>query len=106
MTKGEPQKVEPLLLWFFKLDKPPAYDLFLLLGGAYQKLGEWDKAIDIFNEAVSRYGVNAVLLNSIGSCYLEKGDSRAALVAWEKSLELNPDQPQVRKSVEAMRGNK
>ena len=106
MTKGEHQKVEPLLLWFFQLDKPPAYDLYLLLGRAYQKLGEWDKAIDIFNDAVSRYGIGAVLLNAVGACYLEKGDSKAALVAWEKSLELNPDQPQVRKSVEAIRGNK
>jgi GWxTD domain-containing protein len=106
MTKGEHQKVEPLLLWFFQLDKPPAYDLYLLLGRAYQKLGEWDKAIDIFNDAVSRFGVGAVLLNAVGACYLEKGDSKAALVAWKKSLELNPDQPQVRKSVEAIRGNK
>ena len=106
MTKGEHQKVEPLLLWFFRLDKPPAYDLYLLLGRAYQKLGEWDKAIDIFSDAVSRFGIGAVLLNAVGACYLEKGDSKAALVAWEKSLELNPDQPQVRKSVEAIRGNK
>jgi len=104
MTKGEYKKIEPLLVPFFGQDKPPGYELYLLLGRAYQKTGKWDKAIETFDRTISHYGTNMILLNALGECYFQKGDVNAALTAWQKSLEISPDQPQIRKSMETLRG--
>jgi predicted Zn-dependent protease len=106
MRVGEFRKVEPLLRPFFGQDKPAKYEIYLLQGRAYQKAEAWDQAISTFDGAIALYGINAVLLNSVGECYLGKGDQKAALAAWEKSLQLNPDQPEVRRSVESLKGKK
>ncbi len=104
MVKGYSEKVVPLLEPFFKLDKPPQYEIYLVQGRAYQRLGDWDRAIEMFDAAIAHYGINSSLLNAAGECYFEKGDLKAALAAWDKSLELNADQPVIRKRVEALKG--
>ncbi len=104
MARGDAEKTVPLLQPFFKPDKPPHYEAYLLQGRAYQELGNWDRAIEMFDGAISHYGINTTLLNAAGECYFEKGDLKAALVAWDKSLELSPDQPVIRKRVETLRG--
>jgi GWxTD domain-containing protein len=106
LVKAEYQRVESFLLPFFNPDKPPRYELYLLLGTAYQKEEEWNQALGIFDEAISQFGISAVLLNAVGECYFQSGDMKAALLAWEKSLEINADQPQVRQNVEIIRGKK
>jgi tetratricopeptide (TPR) repeat protein len=60
----------------------------------------------MFEAAVAHYGLNAAILNAVRECYLGKGDPKAALTAWEKSLELNPDQPDLRRTVEALKDKK
>jgi GWxTD domain-containing protein len=104
MAKGDAEKTVPLLQPFINQDKPPRYETYLLQGRAYQELGNWDQAIETFDAAISHYGINTTLLNAAGECYFEKGDLKAALVAWDKSLELNPDQPVIRKRVETLKG--
>ena len=104
MVKGEYKKIEPLLVSFFSQEKPPKYELFFLLGKAYQNRGEWEKAIKTFDQTISHYGTNTNILNAVGECYFQKGDAKAALAVWEKSLEINPDQPQIRKNVETLKG--
>jgi tetratricopeptide (TPR) repeat protein len=106
MVKGEFRQIEPLLSPFFGQDKPARYETYLLQGLAYQKAGDWERAISTLDEAIAHYGINAVILKSIGECYLGKGDEKAALTAWEKSLELNPDQPDLRRTLEALKGKK
>lgn len=106
MTRGDFQKIEPLLLPFLNQEQTPKYELLFLLGKAYQKSGEFDKAIATFDRAISHYGTNTMLLNTVGECYFQKGDAKAALVVWEKSLEINPDQPQIRKNVETLKEKK
>ncbi len=106
LARGEFLRVEPLLRPFFGQEKPARYELYLLRGKAFQKARNWDQAISTYDEAVSIYGINAVILNSVGECYLGKGDRQAALAAWGKSLELNPDQPEIRRAVDALRGQK
>jgi Flp pilus assembly protein TadD len=66
-------------------------------------MGEFGRAIELLDKAVAHYGVNAVLLNSTGECYAGLGKNKEALMAFEKSLELSPDQPDVRKKVETLR---
>jgi len=106
LAKGEYLKVEPLLRPFFSQDKPARYEIYLLQGRAHQKAGDWDKAISVFDETIAHYGVNAAILNAVAACYLGKGDEKAALTAWEKSLGLNRDQPEVLRAVEALKGKK
>jgi len=49
------------------------------------------------------FGLNANLLNALGECYFRLGIRDEALAAWEKSLEINPNQPEVIKRVKAIK---
>ncbi len=106
MTKGEFAGIEPLLMPFLKSEKPAGYEFYFLLGRAWQKAGQWDKAISLFDEAISHYGTNINILNVLAECYFQKGDTGMALAVWEKSLELKPDQPEVRQAVDALKEKK
>lgn len=103
LAGGYSKKIVPLLEPFFRPDKPPRYEIYWFQGRAYQELGDWDRAIEMFDAAIAHHGVNTTLLNAAGECYFLKGDSKAALAAWDKSLELNPDQPVIRKRVETLK---
>lgn len=106
MAKAEYKEIETILKPFFSQDQAPKYELYFLMGRAYQKMGDLSKAIGLFDKAISHYGINASLLNSIGECYFQLGEYEAALASWEKSLELSPDQPEIRKNVEALKEKK
>ncbi len=103
MVLNEYTKIEPLLLPLFEKPDPPLYDVFFVLGKAYQALGELSKAIELFNSAIDHYGINTNVLNAVGECYFQLGETEEALTAWEKSLEINPDQPELKKSLEAIK---
>ncbi|MGB7294926.1 MAG: tetratricopeptide repeat protein, partial [Candidatus Aminicenantales bacterium] len=106
MTKGDYPRIEPLLLPFLDAEKPAGYEFYFLLGRAWHKAGELDKAIAVFDKAISHYGTNVDVLNMVAECYFQKGDAKEALSIWEKSLELKPDQPEIRRAVELLRGEK
>jgi GWxTD domain-containing protein len=106
LKSGEYSKIESILGPFLGRVERPTYDLLLFMGQAYQKLGKLDKAIDVFNKAVDSYGSNFYLLNNIGECYFQFGKPKEALVVWTKSLELNPNQPQIKKNVDALKEKK
>jgi len=94
--------LEPLI----NLSESPSYDVFFLLGGCYQELGEFSKAIEVFDKTIQRFGVNALVLNALGGCYFRSGQISEALAAWEKSLEINPKQPEIRNNVKAIKEKK
>jgi tetratricopeptide (TPR) repeat protein len=79
------------------------YQLYFLLGKSHQALGEFDLAISVYNKALSHYGINSILLNSIGECYYRLGIWDEALAAWEKSLEINGNQPDVVEKVKLLK---
>ncbi|MDH5467677.1 MAG: tetratricopeptide repeat protein [Candidatus Aminicenantes bacterium] len=106
MVLAEYKKVESVLLPFLNQPKPPKYEVFFILGKAYQNAGELNKAIDTFDKTISHYGLNINLLNSIGVCYFQMGNAKEALVAWEKSLEINANQPHIKKSVKLLKEEK
>jgi len=91
---------------FLSPSRPPQYEIFVLAGQALRMRGDFSEAIDIFDRAVSHFGVNAVLLNAIGECHLQLGRPREALAAWEKSLQLDPNQPEIRKKADALKEKK
>ena len=103
---AEYAKIPAVLEPFLAQTQSPKYEIYVLAGQAHQKLREFAKAVGIFDQAVSHFGVNVNLLNAIGECYLELGKTKEALAAWEKSLEISPNQPQIRKNVQALREKK
>ncbi len=103
---AEYAKVPPVLEPFLTQTPSPKYEIYVLAGQAHHKLAEFAKAIEIFDQAISHFGINANLLNAVGECYLELGKTKEALAAWEKSLEISPNQPQIQKKVQALREKK
>jgi GWxTD domain-containing protein len=84
----------------------PAFEILVLAGEALRKSGEFAKAVEVLDRAVARYGVNASVLNAIGESYLGLGKRAEALASFEKSLQLSPEQPEVRKKAEDLRKRK
>jgi len=95
-------KVKQLLSLFLESSEPN-YEVYLLLGKCYQALGEFGKAIILYDKAISHFGIDISLLNSLGECYSRLGSKDEALAAWEKSIEIYPNQPDIKKKIEAIK---
>ena len=98
-----PPAVVKTLAPFTTPEKTAKYDTSLLAAEALKRMGEFGRAVELLDKAVAHYGVNAVLLNLAGECYEGLGKTKEALAAFDKALELSPDQPEVRKKVETLR---
>jgi hypothetical protein len=96
-------RIETLLFPFFDQAKPPRYEIFALLATAHFRKGEWDKALNVIEQGIAHYGLNTGFLNLRGDCYIKLGNRAEALRALEKSLELNPSQPDVQKAVDSLK---
>ena len=88
---------------FISPQKTAKYETYLLAAEALKRAGEFGRAVELLDQAIAHYGINAVLLNSAGECYAGLGKTKEALAAFEKSLELSPNQPGVRKKVEELK---
>ncbi len=106
MVRAEYPKAIQVLTPFLGRGQGIKYEMYMLAGDVFRKSGEFAKAVEVLNLAVSHYGVNASVLNAIGESYLGMGRLAEALAAFEKSLQLSPDQPEVRKKVEELKKNK
>jgi GWxTD domain-containing protein len=102
---NEFEKTKALLLPALESSES-SYDAMWLLGKTHQSLKEFDRALFVYNKILSQYGINTNLLNSIGDCYQAIGRTGDALLAWNKSLELNPDQPGIREKVASIKKQK
>lgn len=91
---------------FLGAEKPAKYETHVLAAEALKRTGRFERAVELLDKAIAHYGVNAVLLNSIAECYQGLGRIKEALAAFERSLELSPDQPAVRKRVEELKAKK
>lgn len=83
--------------------EPDSFEAYYLAGRAHQELGQYDSAIDFLNRAIDKFGIQTGLLNTIGECYISAGNIPAALVALERSLEIDPDQPSIKQRVESIK---
>jgi len=77
-----------------------------LLGQSCQALGEFEEAISYYKACLTHFGTNINILNFIGECYFRMGNMEEALVAWEKSLEINSKQESIKKLVDSLRQKK
>ncbi|MBN1223263.1 MAG: GWxTD domain-containing protein [Candidatus Aminicenantes bacterium] len=96
------EKVIELLTPFIE-SEDAKYEVLLFMGESHKGLGEYDKAISFFNRAVARHGINIHLLNALGECYLNVGAAEDALATWLKSLEIQPEQPEIQDKVKALK---
>jgi len=99
------EKVKQTLLPFSE-SADANYDVYFLLGKSLQTLGEINQAVSFYNEAVTHFGVDINILNSLGECYYRLGNSKEAIAAWEKSLEIESNQPEIKKKVESIKNRK
>ncbi len=69
------------------------------LGRACQSLGESSQAVLFYKDYLLHFGTNLNVLNAMGECYFQLGDLANALVAWEQSLKIEPNQPNLKERV-------
>lgn len=103
---GETGRVPAMLAAFLEPPQAPNYEIFWLAGQAQQKLGAYAKALGVYDRAVTHFGVNTGLLNAIGECLVRLDRLKEALAAWEKSLAIDANQPEIRKKAESLRDKK
>jgi GWxTD domain-containing protein len=70
------------------------------LGRASHALGEFAEAAEYYGEYLRRFGANVEIMNFLGICWFELGNRDEALRIWQKSLEINPDQPKISELLE------
>lgn len=66
------------------------------LGIDYQQIGEYDRAIECYQEALKMNPSLSVCWTNMGKAYREKGERQKAIDCFRKALEINPDNHQAR----------
>ncbi|MCK4646721.1 MAG: GWxTD domain-containing protein [Candidatus Aminicenantes bacterium] len=100
----EYQRIKQIALPFLKDQRK--YAFLQIVGQSCQALGELNEAISHYKDYLSHFGTNIIILNSIGKCYYQLGNTKEALIAWEKSLELNPGQEELKTLVKSLKEKK
>jgi tetratricopeptide (TPR) repeat protein len=103
MTSKNYEGVESVLKPFLSREEAPLFEVYFILGKAYQYQGQLAQAIEVFDQAIQHHGLSTNLLNAIGECYFQLDNIPEALAAWEKSLEINPEQPDIQKNVNTLK---
>jgi tetratricopeptide (TPR) repeat protein len=99
-AEGQYQRIKDILTPF---REEKATDLVLyFLGKSVHSLGQLDEAIADYSDYLSRFGLNLEILNLLGTVYYQKGNFAEALRAWQRSLEINPDQENIKKLVQSI----
>lgn len=73
----------------------------LLLGKSLYRLGRFADALPVLEAAMTSIGQTVEILNLVGTSYLKLGQNERGLPHLVRSLEVNPNQPEIRKAVEA-----
>ena len=103
MAKQDYRSIPAILSPFLNSTQSLPYDVYFTLGRAHQRLGELAKALEVYRQAVQHHGLNTMLLNALGESHYQLGQIKDALSAWNKSLEINAEQPAIRKLVETLK---
>lgn len=81
----------------------PAPEVPALLGQACHALGQFEEAAEHYTAYLTQFGANVDVLNHLGTCHYQLGNTAEALKAWTKSLELNPNQDKLRALVDSLK---
>ncbi|MBC7364034.1 MAG: GWxTD domain-containing protein [Candidatus Aminicenantes bacterium] len=88
------------------IEKQQNYDFLEPAGEALEGLGRYEEAIAYYKKYLNHFGTNIKILNAIGECYLKLGNTEEALYAWERSLQLEPNQEKIREKVKSLKDKK
>jgi GWxTD domain-containing protein len=99
--KDYPRAKEALLPWAGAEDSPA--EIPALLGFACQALDEFEEAVTYYTAYLLRFGANVDILNYLGTCHVQLGNTDEALKAWTKSLEISPNQEKIRTLVNSLK---
>jgi predicted Zn-dependent protease len=87
-----------------KSDDKLRFQYFSTKGLALKAKGRIAEAADALAEGNRVYNSDIPLLNALGDCYQILGRKEDAIAVLESSLKLKPDQPEIRKLIESIRG--
>jgi len=73
----------------------------LLLGKSLYRLARYADALPVLEAAMTSIGQTVEILNLVGTSYLKLEQNERGLPHLVRSLEVNPNQPEIRKAVEA-----
>ncbi|MGB9835148.1 MAG: GWxTD domain-containing protein [Candidatus Saccharicenans sp.] len=104
LKRNKPQEFLAIARPF--IEKQQNYDFLEPAGEALEALGRYEEAIDYYKRYLSHFGTSIKVLNSIGECYFKLGNRNEALYAWEKSLQIEPNQEKIKEKVKALREKK
>jgi len=102
LNRGADEDVKKVLMSFVE-KQVSDNNFYYVLGRAHQGLGEYEEAISFYQKFTSHQGASFGVLNSIGECSFQMGDLNEAVRTWEKSLEINPDQPEIKQKIEKIK---
>lgn len=74
-----------------------------MLGIAYVKLERWAEAEEQFRGVTEQQADNVLGHRLLGNVLYLQGESRRAMVSWERALELNPSDDELRNTLESLR---
>jgi tetratricopeptide (TPR) repeat protein len=94
------------LLSPLEADYPDQFEVVAGLGFAYYHRLEFEKSRSYLERAVSLKAPYPALLNTLADCYMQTGNTHRALETFERSLEMDPDQPLVKERISALRSQR
>ena len=88
------------LLSSLETDFPRQFEVIAGLGFANYQTGNFEEAARYLEQATTLRPPDSGLLNTLGDAYHHLGNSELARQSFERSLELDPDQPEIQKRLE------
>lgn len=102
-SENQYQEVLNLALPFIEKDQ---HDFLEIAGQSFQAQRQYQQAIDYYKKYLAHFGTNINVLNAIGECYYQLGEEEEAIYAWERSLQIEPNQDKIKARVKALKEKK
>lgn len=99
------QKVVKILSRFLEKAKEEN-QIFILLGRSCEKLLDFKRAIYFYKKYLLHFGTNLEILNALGENYFRIKNFEEAIETWEKSLEIEPNQPLIKAKLAESKKNR
>jgi GWxTD domain-containing protein len=105
LLDGQYSKAEEILKPFVE-EGEEDFELFEYLGISYMKRERWEDALLYFEKSLAHKGNVISIINSIGHCWIKLGETSRAVLAFEKSLALDPAQKKIEGIVNELKKEK